>query len=63
MKTCRICGAQGCDCEEVIQAQVLKITERFGRIRRAVAKMDSRDLMRGVKRVGQMGQSGQRLCQ
>lgn len=58
MKTCKYCGAQGCDCEEVIQAQVLKITERFGRIRRVVSKMDSRDLLKTeVKPIAQVGRA------
>lgn len=46
MKTCKICGAQGCDCEAVIKSHVAKIVHRFGQIRKAIAQMDSRDLMR-----------------
>lgn len=46
MKNCKICGTQSCDCEAVIKAQVAKIVQRFGRIRKAIAQMDSRDLMR-----------------
>lgn len=45
---CKICGAtdRDCDCEAIIQAHVVKILQRFGRLRKAVANLDSRDLMR-----------------
>lgn len=64
---CRICGAQnaqGCDCQAVIEAQALRIMERFGRIRKAIAQMDSRDLLkREVKNSAQVGQGGHRVYQ
>lgn len=48
---CKICNPPSAaicpSCEAVIQAHVAKIMHRFGRIRKAIAQMDSRDLMRG----------------